>query len=102
MPTRNRRDANTPELRDQPAYGLAEAARYLKVASATLHSWVAGRPYPKAGGKIARFQPLIHPPRRNPPVLTFWNLIEAHVLRSLRTEHGVSLKAVRQALDYVQ
>jgi hypothetical protein len=30
------------------------------------------------------------------------NLIEAHVLRSLRTEHGVPLAAVRQALNYVE
>jgi uncharacterized protein (DUF433 family) len=35
-------------------------------------------------------------------LLTFWNLIEAHVLRSLRTEHGVSIKALRQALSYAQ
>lgn len=74
----------------------------MKVAVATLRSWVVGRRYPKADGKVGRFHPLIHPPRRNPPVLTFWNLVEAHVLRSLRTEHGVSLKAVRQALAYAE
>jgi len=27
---------------------------------------------------------------------------EAHVLRSLRTEHGVALKAVREAVDYAE
>jgi uncharacterized protein (DUF433 family) len=35
-------------------------------------------------------------------MLSFSNLIEAHVLRSLRTEHGVSVKALRKALDYAQ
>jgi hypothetical protein len=35
----------------------------------------------------------MHPPKKQPLLLTFWNLIEAHVLRSLRTEHGVSIKA---------
>jgi uncharacterized protein (DUF433 family) len=35
-------------------------------------------------------------------VLSFWNLIEAHVLRSLRTEHGVTIKAVREAVDYAE
>jgi uncharacterized protein (DUF433 family) len=35
-------------------------------------------------------------------LLSFSNLIEAHVLRSLRTEHGVSVKALRTALTYAQ
>jgi len=89
------------ELRDQPAYPLAEAARYLKVAAATLRSWVIGRHYPKAEG-VAHFHPLIHPPTKQPPILSFWNLIEAHVLRSLRTEHGVSIKELRQAISYAE
>jgi uncharacterized protein (DUF433 family) len=87
--------------RDRPAYTLAEAARYVKVASATLRSWVVGRPYPKADG-IGHFRPLIHPPSREPVQLSFWNLIEAHVLRSLRTEHGVSLNDVRKAIVYAE
>lgn len=95
--------ANTKisDLRNQPAYTLAEAARYLKVASATLRSWVIGRQYPKADG-VARFHPLIHPPTKQPPILSFWNLIEAHVLRSLRTEHGVSIKELRQAIAFAE
>jgi len=94
-------DAAT-EIRNRAAYGLAEAARYLKLPTATLRSWVAGRTYPKAGGE-ERFQPLIHPAQKGPPpILSFWNLIEAHVLRSLRTEHGVALKELRNALHYAQ
>lgn len=89
------------DLRDQPAYTMAEAARYLKVAVATLRSWVVGRTYPKSDGE-ARFHPLIHPPALQPPVLSFWNLIEAHVLRALRTEHGVSMEALRNALAYAE
>lgn len=92
---------NKTDLRSQPAYTLAESARYLKVASATLRSWVIGRHYPKADG-VARFHPLIHPPTKQPPILSFWNLIEAHVLRSLRTEHGVSIKELRQAIAYAE
>lgn len=96
----NERNQNL-DLRDQPAYGLAEASRYLKLLAATLRSWVVGRPYPKADG-VGHSRPLIHPPKKQPLLLTFWNLIEAHVLRSLRTEHGVSIKAVRQALTYAE
>lgn len=89
------------DLRSKPAYTVAEAARYLKVANATLRSWVVGRPSPKTDG-VGHFRPLIHPPVRNPPLLSFSNLIEAHVLRSLRTEHGVSLKDVRQAIGHAE
>lgn len=87
--------------REQPAYTLAEAARYLKLPAATLRSWVAGRGYPTASG-TGRFQPLIHPPKRQPPILSFSNLIEAHVLRALRAEHGVSIRELRKALQYAE
>lgn len=89
------------DLRDQPAYTIAEAARYLKVAPTTLRSWVAGRSYPKRAGK-AHSAPLIRPASAAPPLLSFWNLIEAHVLRSLRTEHDVSMDALRTAIAYAQ
>lgn len=102
MPTGKERAADAAEVRNQPAYGLAEAARYVKVPAATLRSWIAGRSYPKAGGK-ERFRPLIRPADQGPPPqLSFWNLVEAHVLRSLRTEHGVALRELRTAIEYAQ
>ena len=88
-------------LRDQAAYGVAEAARYLKLPSATLRSWVVGRAYPK-GESVARFQPLIRPAHKEPPALSFYNLVEAHVLRSLRTEHGVAIRELRKAITYAE
>jgi uncharacterized protein (DUF433 family) len=87
--------------RDHPAYTLAEAARYVRLPVATLRSWVLGRQYPTAGGK-AEFPPLIRPASRKPSWLSFSNLIEAHVLRSLRTEHGVPVKELRRALAYAE
>lgn len=101
MPEYSRRAAQDKDLRNQAAYGLAEAARYLKLPPATLRSWVAGRSYATSGGP-GRFVPLIHPPVKRPPTLTFWNLIEAHVLRSLRIGHSVSIRDVRTALGYAQ
>lgn len=92
---------DTTDLRNQPAYTLADASRYLKVAGATLRSWVVGRHYPKGAG-VAHSRPLIRPAIGQPPTLSFWNLIEAHVLRALRTDHGVSLNALRQAIDYAE
>jgi uncharacterized protein (DUF433 family) len=101
MPASMKKREKTFDPRDTAAYTVAEAARYLKLPTATLRSWVIGRRYPKGEG-IAQFHPLIRPPSSRPPLLSFWNLIEAHVLRSLRTEHGISLKDLRQALRYAE
>lgn len=89
------------DVRQQPAYTLAEAARYLKLPPATLRAWVVGRDYPVAEGR-SRFQALIEPAQARPPLLSFYNLIEAHVLRALRTEHGVSIKALRESITYAE
>jgi len=86
---------------DRPAYTVAEAARHLKIAPATLRSWVIGRSYPRGQGS-AYFEPLIEPADAEKCLLSFHNLIEAYVLRSLRQEHGVSIKAVRMAIEYAQ
>jgi uncharacterized protein (DUF433 family) len=87
--------------RDVAAYTLAEAAHYVRLPAATLRSWVLGREYPVALGS-GRFRPLIKLASHRPPLLSFSNLIEAHVLRSLRTEHGVPVKALRSALAYAE
>jgi uncharacterized protein (DUF433 family) len=87
--------------RDVAAYTLAEAARYTRLPVATLRSWTLGRQYPASEGG-GQFEPLIQPASRRPALLSFSNLIEAHVLRSLRTEHGVSVRALRSALAYAQ
>lgn len=91
----------TIDSRDAPAYTVAEAARYLRLPAATLRSWALGRQYPTTKGG-AQFHPLIRPASRKPPLLSFWNLIEAHVLRSLRTEHGVAVPALRSAISYAE
>jgi uncharacterized protein (DUF433 family) len=87
--------------RDLAAYTLAEASHYVRLPPATLRSWVVGREYPTAGGS-SHFPPLIRAASRQPAQLSFSNLIEAHVLRALRTEHGVPVKALRQALAYAE
>lgn len=89
------------DSREQPAYPLSEAARYLKLPAATLRSWTLGRPYPTAQGRGV-FRPIIRPAQTQPPMLSFWNLVEAHVLRALRSEHGVSVDNVRKAVAYAE
>jgi len=96
-----RRHIANSDTRNEPAYPLTEAARYLKLPVATLRAWTLGRPYPTTRGEN-HFRPLIRPASGKPPVLSFSNLIEAHVLRALRMEHGVSVKAVRQAVEFAE
>src|SRR5262245_38330064 len=96
-----KRSAPHDDRRDRPAYPLSEAARYLRLPVATLRAWTLGRRYTTRQGK-SHFRPLIHASSRRPPMLSFSNLIEAHVLRALRTEHGVSVKAVRQAVEFAE
>ncbi len=89
------------DRRETPAYPLAEAGRYVHVPAATLRSWVRGRPYPK-GSETAHFEPLIIAADHKKGILSFNNLIEAHVLRALRTEHGVPIKSVRDAIQFAE
>lgn len=85
--------------RDVARYGIAEAARYLKIPPTTLRPWVAGREY---RDRAKPFHPLIITPEKNPFRLSFHNLVEAYVLRALRIEHKVSIDDVRQAIDFAQ
>lgn len=73
----------------------------MRISPATLRSWVVGRPYPTTKG-VRHFPAVLKPARREPLALSFSNLVEAHVLLSLRTEHGIPLDAVRKALAYAE
>jgi uncharacterized protein (DUF433 family) len=86
--------------RHLPTYTAAEAARYLYVPTATLRSWVFGRSYPTASG-TRRFEPVITLPDRKHRLLSFTNLVEAHVLAAIRRKHGVTLPNVRSALEHL-
>ncbi|MFL6192855.1 MAG: DUF433 domain-containing protein [Thermoanaerobaculia bacterium] len=80
---------------------MAQASRYLHISPTTLRSWVVGRRYLTSGGNRYS-QPLILRPDTEDQRLSFSNLIEAHVLRALRTRHDVPMSAVRTALDYAE
>jgi uncharacterized protein (DUF433 family) len=99
-PPSRRTIANETDPRSHPAYPLSEAARYLKLPPATQRSWALGRPYPTTRGP-GHFRPIIRPASTRPPLFSFWNLVEAHVLRALRTDHGFSVANVRRAIEFV-
>jgi uncharacterized protein (DUF433 family) len=89
------------DIREMPAYGIAEAAHYLLVPRATLRSWVAGMSY-GSGSQRKSFKPVIHPAATSPVALSFINLIEAHVLAAIRRKHRVDMPAVRRAIDFLK
>ncbi len=89
------------DLRELPAYGIAEAAHYLLVPRATLRSWVAGMSY-GSGSERKMFKPVIQPAAKSPVALSFINLIEAHVLAAIRRKHRVDMPAVRRAIDFLK
>ncbi len=101
MNARRENSVEVDDSRNVAAYTVAEAAHYLRLPPATLRSWVFGRRYATTEGS-SHFEPLIRPTSQTPPRLSFWNLIEAHVLRSLRTDHGVSVRALRSAIAYAE
>jgi helix-turn-helix protein len=86
--------------RELPAYTVAEASRYVSVPPATLRSWFSGRTYPKAGG-IGSFKRILTPADSRGH-LSFRNLVEAHVLRGLRTRHGIRIRTIREALKVAE
>lgn len=83
--------------RDLPVYSVGEAARYLNLPASTLSSWTKGRDY-IAGGRRKRWEPLLPISDSEKSLLSFNNLVEAHVLKAIRTRHGIPMRGVLIAL----
>jgi uncharacterized protein (DUF433 family) len=93
--------ADEQDVRELPAYGIAEAAHYLLVPRATLRSWVAGMSY-GADPNRKFFKPVIQPAAKSPVTLSFINMIEAHILAAIRRKHRVDMPAVRRATEFLK
>ncbi len=74
--------------RDLPRYAVREAADYVGVSRGGLRHWLK----PPATGRA-----VIETPEGG-PTLSFYNLMEAHVLR-VATERNVPLRRIRTAVD---
>ncbi len=88
--------------RTVPAYSIPQAAHYLNIPIATVRSWLLGTSYTAADGHKERFEHVINPPHPDTSLMSFFNLVECHVLRAMRTQHGIDLRVIRQALNYVK
>jgi uncharacterized protein (DUF433 family) len=89
------------EVLEMPSYGIPEVASYLLIPVTTLRAWVLGQHYQSAGGRRL-FTPPLEIAQRTPPLLSFLNLVEAHVLDGIRRHQGVTLQNVRTALVYLE
>jgi uncharacterized protein (DUF433 family) len=88
---------NAADIRFRPAYTFTEAARYLSIPAPTVTAWFRG-----IHAKHQTFKPVLRLEEPRDRRLYFSNLVEAHVLRALRTRHGIPMPAVRKALEYVR
>jgi hypothetical protein len=55
----------------------------------------------RSNGVTRSFRPIIALPDRHASLLSFVNLVEAHILDALRREHEVPLQKVRKAINYL-
>lgn len=77
------------ELYETPAYGMSEAAVYLKIPYSTLRYWLTG---------FKKMPPMVQPVDTDPVQLSFMNLLECHVLAGMRKIYDLKLQKVRNAL----
>ncbi len=73
----------TQSVFDTPAYSCLQAAHYTGLPYQTLRGWIGS-------------EGLIKTPE--PSALSFNNLAEAHILKSMRRVHKLSLQGIRKAL----
>jgi uncharacterized protein (DUF433 family) len=87
-----------------PLYSIPEAAHYLQIPRITLRDWVNGHVYPTASGRHRSAPVLGRVPRPTGThaVLSFLNVVEAHVLSAVRRQYRVSMPKVREALTFLE
>lgn len=84
---------NKHDVREMPAYAIAEAAGYLRLPKSTLRAWLLGQ---------RGFRSVIDIADRQDKRLSFINLVEAFVLAGIRREHSIPLPKVRKAVEYLR
>jgi len=80
------------ERLELPLYGLSEGALYLRVPIKTLEYWAFGR---------NSVPPIIRPAAKHPRALSFMNLLECHMLASMRSLYDLRLPKIRRAVAHL-
>ena len=82
------------------AYSYAEASRVLNVPRSTIQAWKKGQDYvSQARGRVVFEKPIGTDLERG---LSYFDLVEVFILRSLRTQHGFKLDYIREAQKIAQ
>jgi uncharacterized protein (DUF433 family) len=104
----------TPKIRDLSLYGgrnprdlaiypVDAAARILLVPLSTLKNWVFGAKwYDRVEKRPRSFERIITPADPDEKMLSFVNLVEAHVLKAIRRKHKVQMATVRDAVEHLK
>ena len=89
------KQAKKPDFREMPAYTIPEAAHYLNAPVSTIRYWCIGN---------SQYEGVIKPALSDhrPVLLSFYNLVELHLLGVIRREHEIRLPVVRSAIDYLE
>ncbi len=87
--------------REIALYSIPRASRYLKIPQRTIRNWVSGWKYQTESG-LRLLDPVIKLPKPDVPILSFMNLVEAHVLGGMRRLENVSFPKVRTALGFLE
>lgn len=98
---RRRLDRTHGDVREFPRYSIPEAALYVRIPANTLRAWTLGQDYITRTGQHRTFKPLIELADQRNKLLSFYNLVEAHILRFTTEQRGVPFKSIRKALDFV-
>lgn len=92
------------EIKTLPAYTLADAARYVGLSPNTLRAWFRGRPphTTKQGAfRRAAVKSILATDAGPREPFSFIDLIEAHVLFSIRKTYKFPMQKVRTAMEYL-
>lgn len=94
-------DAGDP--RERARYTLAQASVYLDIPKSTLHHWCRGHEVNLPNGQVRSYKALIDVAHFDPkrPSLSYFNLVELHVLSATRYREKIPLQRIREGVDFV-
>ena len=82
-------------LQEQPAYTVTETAHHLSVPPSTIRYWTTAQGLNAALIKVPDTR------QDDPMLLSFLNLVELHILATIRRKHAVPMRKVRAAIEYL-
>ncbi len=84
------------KLQEQPAYTVTETAHHLSVPPSTIRYWTT------AQGPNAALIKVPDTRQDDPMLLSFLNLVELHILTTIRRKHTVPMQKIRTAIEYLR